>query len=227
MENLSNRYIVKDIIVNLCETISKKTSKRFGIALIEAITRALEKKYFFLKNIKFNIDFKSEDIVNISTDLNTIDPLLVGRSIEAIIQVICMDLKDRAGSSLIDEFSENIDDNLINKFKSFGIDLDLLKIQQKYIYYQQKRKKDKLESKKILNSSKKQGLLDYSWDSVNDLKYDDSNRVVTIIGKDGKILDIINLDEIVINYLADLTTGETTIPTEEEIKKDNILKLKK
>lgn len=225
MENLSNGIIVKDIIVNLCNTISKRTSQRFGFALVEAISNALENKYYFLKHIKFNLNNEPEDIIKVSPELDSIDPLLVGRSMEAIFQVIFLDLKDKAGSSLIDEFSENIDNDLTNKIKDFGIDLDLLRLQQKYIYNQQKRRKHISDHTETSNSIKKDYFLNYSWENVDDLKYDNDSRVVTIIGKDGEILDNINLDKIVISYLVNLTTGETTVPEDEKIKKENRLNL--
>jgi hypothetical protein len=226
MENISNRIIVKDIIESLCNTISKRTSQRFGFALVEAISKSLEKKYNFLNYIKFNFRTNPENPIDVSFELDSINPSLIGRSMEAIIQVICLDLKDKASSSFIDEFSENMDSDLINRIRDFEIDLDLLRLQQKYIYHQHKRKKHITDHQKVKNSIHKENTLSYSWENVDDLKYDDNSKTISIIGKDGNILDNINLDKLVIDYLVNLTSEETSQHQDEKIKKENTLKLK-
>jgi hypothetical protein len=227
MERISNHRIANEFITNLCKILSKKTSLRFGITLVEAITRALEKKYYFLNNINFNKDSKSEEIVNIDPVIDSIDPILVVQSMKAIIQVICMDLKLKSFSSLIDELSNNIDNEIINKFPEYGIDLDLLKIQHNYIYQKQKLKTNQIKNEKKINSYEKQNNLDYSWENVKDLKFDINNKVVTIIGKDRNVLDKLDLDEIVFKYLSNLSSEHTYEEDKKGFKKENILNVSK
>jgi hypothetical protein len=227
MDRISNHRIANEFLINLCKILSEKTSYRFSIALVEAIIRALEKKYYFLNNISFNKDDKSEEIVYIDPKINEIDPTLVARFIKATIQVICMDLKLRSFSSFIDELSNKIDNDIINKFTDYGIDLDLLKIQHNYIYQKQKISTNQLKNEKNLNSSEQQNMLNYSWENVNDLKFDINNKVVTIIGKDGNVLDELDLDEIVIKYLYNLSSEDNIVEDKKGIIKENILNVNK
>ena len=50
-------------------------------------------------------------------------------------------------------------------------------------------------------------LLDYSWDKISDWKLDPDNGVCIVYDKDGKVLDRLNLDEIVKKHMAALTEG--------------------
>jgi hypothetical protein len=195
----------------LVTTASKRTSENFAAVIIHAITRALKKRYDFLKYINFNIKGESKDLINISSDLNSIDPIRIGKAVEALVQVICMDFKDKAGLYFINEFKEITGKETISDLKEVGIDFDLLQIQQHYLYRQNVRIKDKSTTTSIegFESTKEKGLLDYSWENISKWDYDTNTNSCKIYDKDGKLLDQLDLDEIVKKYIHFLTNGNS------------------
>ena len=120
-----------------------------------------------------------------------------------------MDFKDKAGLYFINEFKKNIGEEAISDLKEVGIDFELIKIQQHYLYRQHERIKSKSKNDDFVNKEEK-SLLDYSWD------------------KDGKVLDQLNLDEIVkkyIHYLTEVNSFKTSTDYNLE-KKDKGFKKK-
>jgi len=231
MSKLSNVDILGSVLNGLCTTAGRRTSENFAVAVIHAITRALEQRYDFLKNIKFNIKGDSDELINISPNLNSIDPIIVGQAVEAIVKVICMDFKDKAGLYFINEFMKNTGEDTISDLKKAGIDFELLKIQQHYLYRQQERIKSKSKAIKSDDfvSDKEKSLLDYSWENVSNWEYDTNNRSCIIYDKDGNILDQLDLDEIVkkyISYLTEANSVETSTDYKME-EKNKSLKVKK
>jgi len=229
MSKLSNTDIFENVMHGLFTTAGIRTSKNFAIAVIYAITKALEQRYDFLKYINFNFKKDSNELINISPDLNSIDPIRVGQSIEAIVKVLCMDFKDKAGLYFINEFMKNTGEKTVSELKENGIDFEILKIQQHYLYRQRERVKDKLDKTDNFLTKKEKNLLDYSWENVSDWNYDSNNRNCKIYDKDGKVLDQIDLDKLVkkyIRYLTEANSVETSTDYKME-EKDKSLKIKK
>ena len=229
MSKLSNTDIFENVMHNLFKTAGIRTSKNFAVAVIYAITKALEQRYDFLKYININIRGDSDNLVNISQDLNSIDPIRVGQSIEAIIKVLCMDFKEKAGLYFINEFMKNIGENTVTELNENGIDFEILKIQQHFLYRQRERIKNKSDKSEDFLTKKEKSLLDYSWENVSSWDYDSNNRNCKILDKDGKVLDQIDLDKIVkkyIHYLTEANSVETSTDDKME-EKDKSLKMKK
>jgi len=204
MSRLTNAEIIENVLHGLFTTAGKRTSKNFAGAIIHAITKALEQKYDFLKYVKFNLKGESDEIVNISPEINSVDIIRVGQAVEAIYKVICMDFKDRAGLYFINEVKKNTGEEAISDLKEVGIDFELLQIQQHYLYRQHERIKSKSKTDGLV-TKKEKGLLDYSWENVSKWDYDANNHNCKIYNKDGEVLDQINLDDIVKKYIQNLT----------------------
>jgi len=204
MIEFRNVDIVRDILTNLCNAVGNRTTRNFAIAIVDTITNTLKKKYTFLEYITYNTDHNTEDLVIVDSKINFIDSMFIGRALEAIIKVVCLDLRDKAGLNFINDFEKNIKEDIRSGLYDIGIDLALLKVQQHYLYRQQKRIKSAQGFKYRSTSPESKSLLDYSWDNVSDCVYDAVNRTCSLIDKDGNLLDRIDLDKIVGQHLRNL-----------------------
>lgn len=228
INRLSNAEILENVLNGLYTTAGRRTSQIFAGAVISAITKALEQRYDFLKFIKFNVKAESDDLLDISQELNSVDIIKIGQAVEAIIKVICMDFKDKAGLYFINEFKKNTGEEAISYLKEAGIDFELLQIQQHYLYRQNERIKGKSKSDDFI-TKKEKSLLDYSWENVSKWDYDTNNNSCKIYDKDGKVLDQINLDDIIKKYVNSLIESNSYEPStgNKHEEKDKSLKIKK
>jgi len=226
MSKLQNSDLLRNILKAVYITASRRTTPSFAIAVIGAITKTLEQRYNFLKNITFFEDGKSEDFIMIDSKINSINSDKIAKAIENIVQIVYMDLREKAGFYFIKELIINAGENVISNLKDIGVDLELIQIQQHYLYRRQsKGTKDKL--------SKDQGqlnnvsLLGYSWENVSTWKYDTDNKSCIIYDKNGTELDCLNLDTIVRNYISSISADSSAILTDEykeQIKKIELTK---
>jgi len=96
------------------------------------------------------------------------------------------------------------------------VDFELIMLQQHYLFFRQAKNKNKQrvdDDLKIKNQSLDNiNLLNYSEENISSWSYDSKNRVCIIYGNDGKVLDRINLDAIVKNYLGSLTNNGLNEP---------------
>ena len=226
MSKLQNSDLIRNILKAVYITASRRTTPSFAIAVIGAITKTLEQRYNFLKNITFFEDGRSEDFIMINSKINSINSDKIAKAIENIVQIVYMDLREKAGFYFIKELIINAGENVISNLKDIGVDLELIQIQQHYLYRRQsKGTKDKL--------SKDQGqlnnvsLLGYSWENVSNWKYDTDNKSCIIYDKNGTELDCLNLDTIVRNYISSISADSSAILTDEykeQIKKIELTK---
>ena len=223
MSELKNSDIVKGVLKALFAVTGRRTTQKFAAAVIGAILRTLEKRYDFIGNVYILSERDSQDIIYVASDINYVDPIRVGRAIETIIQVVYMDLKENAGLYFISEIKKNIGEEIITYLKDVGVDLELLQLQQRYLY----RRKERNGKSKSDNKGKSQQALDnvsllgYSMKNVGSWSYDAKKKVCVIYGKNGKRLDQLNLDSIIKKYIADLTIDGTVETSSEFFDKDD------
>lgn len=221
MSKLNNSELLEGILKALYTTAGRRTTQSFAIAVLGAITKTLEQRYDFLKNIIFHTEGRLDDVVIIDSNVNSVNPSVIGKAIEIIVQIVYMDLKEKAGLYFIKELMRNAGDNVISNLRDIGVDLELLQLQQLYIYKRQS-KAPKTGYGKKQDQLDNVSLLGYSWEKVSTWKYDVDNKMCIIYNKDGKELDRLNLDTIVKNYIDSITDDSVTkIPYEnkEETKK--------
>ena len=204
MNKFTNAYVLEKTMYGLYKTTGRRTTSNFAIAIMDTITRALEQRYDFLKYLIFKIQDDREEIIKIDSKINFEDPMKVGKAIEAIIKVVCMDLHEKAGLYFINELKKNIDEDVVSWFNNNGIDLELLQIQQRFMYRQNKRiealsKESYKDSYSIKHEEK--SILNYTWENVSNCEYDPINKTCTIYDKDGNVLDFLDLNLIVKNYI--------------------------
>jgi len=212
MNKCTNAYIVEKIMYGLYNTAGRRTTFNFAIAIMDTITRTLEQRYDFLKYLIFKIQSESEEVIKIDSNINFADPTKVGKAIEAIVKVVCMDLQEKAGLYFINELKKNTDQDVIECLYDIGVDLELLKIQQHYIYRQSKRiKAMSKESFKESNDIKheEKSILNYNWEDVSNCEYDPINKTCTIYDKAGNVLDHLDLNLIVKNYIKYLSEEDS------------------
>jgi len=215
MPNLKNSEVLGNVFRAIFSVASRRTTEGFAATVIGAIVKTMEQNYDFLKYVYIaEGDFSSGNVIDVSSEIDTVDQKEIGQAIEAIIRIVYMDLVGKTGLFFIKELKETAGEEIINEMKNFGVDLALLQTEQRYLHRQQKRKKQTAsagtgESKKPTGDV---SLLGYTWKNVASWEYDPGQRVCVLYNKDGRILDRLNIETIIENYVTNLSGEEEEIP---------------
>jgi len=130
---------------------------------------------------------------------------LIGKAIESIVRVVNTNLKDvKAGLYFITELKNQMDRRYMSEIKKFGVDLDLIQIEQHYLYSQEKMKESVPNSYHELESQRKNrdsyvNILRYNLENIAFWRYE--NNICTLYNKKGEVLDRLPLDKIVKEYI--------------------------
>jgi hypothetical protein len=210
MTDLKNTEVIGGILRTLYSVASRRTSQTFAATVIGAIIKTLEQNYDFLKYINIeNPEFtNSEIIINISEEINTVDPFRLGTAVEAIIRIVYMDLVGKTGLFFIKELKQQAGDQIITQLRHYGVDLALLQTEQRYMHRQHRKKKQQTQMKRTgdgIIHRDDVSLLGYSWKNVGSWKYDPLQKTCVLYSKEGKELDRLNLDTIIESYVTNLT----------------------
>jgi len=226
MKELKNSEILKKIFHALYVTAGRRTSNTYAITIIGAITKTLVQKYDFLTYIKIDPKMEeNDDVISINPDIDEVNPKRTAKAIEAIVRIIYMDLRSKAGLFFINEIKDNAGHDVIERIRELGIDLDLLQIEQHYIHRRFSRAIK--PSEKIDNKS----MLGYNWEDVNSWKYDEKSQCCVLFGEDGKILDELHLEKIIKKHIGFLSEDDIdsfslqTIGTDIDEKEYELLKI--
>jgi hypothetical protein len=101
----------------------------------------------------------------------------------------------------------------MDELQNFGVDLASLQIEQHYLYRSRESRK-----KKVKKPYGDVSLLGYTWKNVSSWEYDQRRKVCVLYNKEGEVLDTLNLDSIIEDYVKNLTDTLEEIP--EEVEED-------
>jgi len=219
MKQIKNSVLIEIVLKAIYSVSSRRTSAKLAEEALGSTLRALEGKYDFLKYVTIQPSALSEGGLNIrvSPEIDSINPELVGKSIESIIRVVYNDINAEAGLFFITELKKYAGDDIAKNIKDFFVDLDQIQVEQHYAYNRRERKKAIAEGVVGGKLGKKpESLIGYSWGDVSHWKHEPGSLYCTIYDKGGKVLDRINLDAIIQNYVERLSTYKDADPKQLE-----------
>jgi predicted transcriptional regulator len=210
MVEIKNSEVLGGILRTLYMVASRRTSQTFAATVIGAIIKTLEQNYDFLRYINIeNPEYtNSEIVINISNEIDTVEPTKIGTAVEAIIRIVYMDLVGKTGLFFMKELKEQAGEQIITELRNYGVDLALLQTEQRYMHRQHRKKKQQVQMKKIGEGMEHRddvSLLGYSWKNVGSWKYDPLQKTCVLYSKEGRELDRLNLDTIIESYVTNLT----------------------
>jgi len=227
MSELENADIIKGVIEAIVAVAGRRTLGSYTIKIVKTVNSALQKKYDFLKYVTIHDTFYSEDndIVNINSEINTVESKFIGKAVSDIIYEVYNQLDDEAGLYFINELKEYIGDEYVYKLQYLGVDFDKIQSYQHDLYTKKDRKTDspKKESEEDIKTekTKERPVLDYSWGDVSTWKY--NNNVCKLYKSDGSLLDTLHLDTLVEDYVSRYTKyKEPDITTSKMIELNEI-----
>jgi hypothetical protein len=238
MADVKNSEVIGSILRALYAVASRRTTQSFATTVIGAIIKTLEQNYEFLRYVHIeNLEYGNTDVlINISTEIDSVDPSKIGTAVEAIIRIVYMDLVGKTGLFFMKELKELAGEQIITELRNYGVDLMLLQTEQRYMHRQHLKKKQQAHVSKSGGDSGKHrddvSLLGYSWKNVGSWKYDPLQKTCVLYTKEGRELDRLNLDTIIESYVTNLTEEyedpsgqyqEDIALTEKEIELLNIL----
>lgn len=216
MEPLKNSVLLRSVITAIYNVASRRTSSKSADESIGSTIKTLEKKYDFLKHV--NIDQKDlstgDFAISFSEDIDELHPAIVGRALEALIRVVYNDIGSEAGLYFVTELKQLAGDDVSRAFTDCEIDLDQVQLEQHYAYNRQDRKRAIADVTR--RGKRPENLVGYDWGTVSHWKHEPGSKFCTLYDKQGNVLDRLNLDRIIQNYVERLSGYIDVDPREVE-----------
>ncbi len=214
----SNTVLIKYLIKSLYAVAGRRTSSRFADDVIRSSLEILKERYPFLKAIKINQHTSSnnEDDVSISKSLiDPVPPEQIGKTIEGLVRMVYDELNEEAGLYFITELKEHLGKKLSRELGKTGIDLDQIQLEQHHAWERRERKK---VIKQGIADGGQENLLGYTWDKVASWHHEEGSKFCTLYDEKGEVIDRLNLDRIIQNYVETLSGVTSSNP--EDLQKE-------
>jgi len=219
MGNNNNSVLLESIFKALYNVASRRTSSKFAEETIGSTIKTLENKFEFMRYIDISSPEVSEAgfAINISSDIEEVRPDLIRKSIEALIRIVYNDIGDEAGLYFITELKEQAGEEITRMIVDNEIDLEQLQLEQHYAYRRRERKKAiRAAASGAISTRKPENLIGYDWGEVSHWKHEPGSKFCTLYDKRGNVLDRLNLDRIIQNYVERLSGYVDVDPREIE-----------
>jgi hypothetical protein len=208
VEKLKNSVLLKSVLTSIFNTASRRTSTRSAGEVLGSSIKTLERKFDFFKYVYLNPGGPSGDFaVSISPLIDSISHEEIGKAIEALIRMIYNDLSEEAGLYFVTELKELAGEDVSKAILERDADIDQVQLEQHYAYRRRERKKQIREAAKggVSTLSRKDNLIGYGWGEVAHWKHEPGSKYCTLYDKRGNVLDKLNLDSIIKNYVERLS----------------------
>lgn len=214
---LSNASLIKFCLKSLYAVAGRRTSSKFADDVIQSSLSLLKERYPFLDSvtIRSQSSQNDEDIAINESKINPIPPERVGKTIEGLIRMVYDELNEEAGLYFITELKEHIGQKLSKQLLRIGIDLDQIQLEQHHAWERRERKKALKEG---AADGSGENLLGYTWEKVASWHHEDGSKFCTLYDEEGNVVDRLNLDRIIQNYVETLSGVTTANP--EELQKE-------
>ncbi len=209
MENWKNSVLLESVLKALYTVASRRTSERTADETIGSSIKTLENKYNFLKYIntpKKGIT-KNGFAINISPEIDTISKNRIGKAIESLIRVVYNDFSEEAGLYFITELKKHTQNQVTTMITDLDVDLDQIQLEQHYAFRRRERKKqiERMAQTGELDGKNPENLLGYTWSNVSSWRHEKGSKFCTLYDKEGRVIDRLNLDHIIKNYVEKLS----------------------
>ena len=204
--------LLRAVIHALYIVASRRASSKFAEDAIETALATLKNKYPFFKNVTVKMKTFSEDGVNIdlSSNIDEVHKSEIGDAIESLIRVVYNDLSEEAGLYFITEMKQYAGDKIVEAIVDAGVDLDQIEVEQHHAYMRKKRKK------MVKQGGQSENLLGYTWGGVSRWEHKEGSKYCTLYDTKGNVLDRIDLERVIQNYVETLSGITETNPEELE-----------
>jgi len=208
----TNSYVLGEILRSIYHVAGRRTTQSFAAKVIGSIVKNLQSQYDFLKYVTVNDKnlLIENQVITISSEIDTIPKERVGKAIEAVVRIVYMDIIGKAGLFFISEIKRRAGEELITYLKEYKVDLGSLQVEQNYMYRSREKKKHRLADGV--------SLLGYTWKNVSSWEYDPNKKTCILYDKNGEVLDNLHLENIIENYVENLSEDTEKIPEELEEK---------
>jgi hypothetical protein len=128
---MENSEILKQILEELIDISSRKTTEAHAVTVMGSLMEKLRKRYNFLEHVDVKDTRFLEDVdsVSVMSEIDKIPPNEIGKAIYSIIYLMNKSLGKDAGHFFIKELSRNIGDNYNTSIKNMGVDLSLMQLE--------------------------------------------------------------------------------------------------
>jgi hypothetical protein len=213
--NCSNALLIKSSLKSLYTVAGRRTSSKFADDVIQSSLTILKERFPFLDSVSIRQN-TSENEDSIFIKDSVIAPIpseKVGKTIEGLIRMVYDELNEEAGLYFITELKEHLGKKLTRQLLKIGIDLDQIQLEQHHAWERRERKKAIKEG-----GAHQKNLLGYTWEKVSSWHHEEGSKFCTLYDEKGKVVDRLNLDRIIQNYVETLSGVNTTNP--EELQKE-------
>ena len=204
MPEPNNVDVVRRVLNALFAVAGRRTLDSYAIMVINTVIKKLELDYDFLKGVELqeSAHLEGKEVaITIPSSINKVDSAKVGDAIDTLIRVVYLDLKDDAGVYFISEVKERLGEEHAEDIRKLGVDLDQIQAEQHELFNLQERKPVPPDTQP--EKPKPEIELGYTWDTVSTWKYE--NNVCMLYDGGGKLLDTIQLDMLIEDYVRRVT----------------------
>ena len=121
MPKITNSDIIREVLESILVVAGRRTLDSYALRVLKSVIDILQREYDFLKFIDIKDDnISSNEIITISPNIDSIDPYMMGKSIDVILRQVYIELKDGGGLYFIKELKDSLGDDYIKAVYEFG-----------------------------------------------------------------------------------------------------------
>jgi len=134
---LSQGLILRQVLKALVDALSETNTQSWAVLAVNNVLKSYNTRFGFFNYVTVeNIEPFQKGVyaIGIPTEIDVVEPFMLGKGIQKIIEVITASFEKKSGKIVLDKFKKRLGRNFIMIIEELGVNLHMVELRNNFLY---------------------------------------------------------------------------------------------
>ena len=134
---LSQGLILRQVLKALVDVLSETNTQSWAVLAVNNVLKSYNTRFGFFNYVTVeNIEPFQKGVyaIGIPTEIDEVEPFMLGKGIQKIIEVITASFEKKSGKIVLDKFKKRLGRNFIIIIEELGVNLHMVELRNNFLY---------------------------------------------------------------------------------------------
>ena len=134
---LSQGLILRQVLKALVDVLSETNTQSWAVLAVNNVLKSYNTRFGFFNYVTVeNIEPFQKGVyaIGIPTEIDVVEPFMLGKGIQKIIEVITASFEKKSGKIVLDKFKKRLGRNFIMIIEELGVNLHMVELRNNFLY---------------------------------------------------------------------------------------------
>jgi hypothetical protein len=134
---LSQGLVLRQVLKALVDVLSEANTRSWAVLAVNNVLKSYNARFDFFNYVTVeNVESSKSDVyeIGIPNEIDNIEPFMLGKGIQKIIEVITASFEKDSGKIVLDKFKKRLGRNFLLIIEELGVNLHMVELRNNFLY---------------------------------------------------------------------------------------------